>query len=136
MVGRQIREQGALVLEEHHPDWSTQAHNANKFGSQVFIAITPSDDDGCDVAYFATTGFTSAGGRHLAEICVQLVPAALGLSGGTANGMRVTILRETRMPAVLCRVGSPTRVVGQNAAVAAALVEALQQWVRRPAVTD
>ena len=136
LVGRQIREQGAVVLEEHHPDWSTQARNANEFGSQVFLAITPSDEDGCDVAYFATTGFTSAGGRHLAEICAQLLPGALGLPSGTANGMRVAILRETRMPAVLCRLGSPTRVVGQNAGVAAALLEALQQWVQWPPVTE
>jgi N-acetylmuramoyl-L-alanine amidase len=135
LVGRQIREQGAVVLEEHHPDWSTQARNANEFRSQVFLAITPSDDDSCDVAYFATTGFTSAGGRHLAEICAELVPPALGIADGTASGMRVAILRETRMPAVLCRIGSPSRVVSQNAGVAAALVEALQQWVQRPAVT-
>jgi N-acetylmuramoyl-L-alanine amidase len=134
LVGRQIREQGAVVLEEHHPDWSTQAHNANEFRSQVFVAIAPHDDDHCDVAYFATTGFTSAGGRQLAEICAELLPAALGLPSGTASGMRMAILRETRMPAVLCRVGSPTRVVSQNAAVAAALVEALHQWVRRPSL--
>lgn len=132
LVGRQIREQGAVVLEEHHPDWSTQARNANEFGSQVFVAITSSDDDSCDVAYFATTGFTSAGGRHLAEICAGLLPAALGLPSATASGMRIAILRETRMPAVLCRVGSPSRVVSQNAGVAAALVEALQQWVLGP----
>ena len=25
---------GAIVLEEHHPDWSTQARHANEFGSQ------------------------------------------------------------------------------------------------------
>ena len=132
LVGRQIREQGAVVLEEHHPDWSTQARNANEFRSQVFVGITPNDDDHCDIAYFATTGFTSAGGRQLAEICAEVLPAALGLPTATASGMRMAILRETRMPAVLCRVGSPTRVVSQNAAVAAALVEALHQWVRRP----
>ncbi|MEO8696178.1 MAG: peptidoglycan-binding protein [Acidimicrobiales bacterium] len=136
LVGRQIREHGAVVLEEHHPDWSTQARNANEFRSQVFVAITPNDDDHCDVAYFATTGFTSAGGRQLAEICADLLPTALGLTSGTASGMRMAILRETRMPAVLCRVGSPARVVSQNAAVAAALVEALHQWVQRPALND
>ncbi len=136
LVGRQIREHGAVVLEEHHPDWSTQARNANEFGSQVFVAITSSDEDRCDVAYFATTGFISAGGRHLAEICAQLLPAALGLETGTASAMRLAILRETRMPSVLCRVGSPARVVSQNAAVAAALVEALHEWVQGPALND
>ena len=136
LVGRLVREQGAVVLEEHHPDWSTHARNANEFGSQVFVAIMPSDDDGCDVAYFATTGFASAGGRQLAEICAQLLPPALGITAGKVSGMRVAILRETRMPAVLCRVGSPTRVVSRNAAVAGALVEALHQWVHPPTVND
>ncbi|HUP75016.1 MAG TPA: peptidoglycan-binding protein [Acidimicrobiales bacterium] len=136
LVGRQIREQGAVVLEEHHPDWSTQARNANEFGAEVFLAVTPSDEDGCDVAYFATTGFTSAGGLQLAEICAQLLPAALGSASGTASAMRVAILRETRMPAVVCRIGSPSRVVGRNAGVAAALVEALQQWVQRPPLNE
>ena len=74
--------------------------------------------------------------RHQTEICAQLLPTALGLGAGTTSGMRVAILRETRMPAVLCRVGSPTRVVSQNAEVAAALVEALHLWVQRPPLND
>ena len=136
LIGRQIREQGAVVLEEHHPDWSTQARNANEFAAQVFVAITPGDDDRCDVAYFETTGFASTGGRHLAVICADLLPSALGIATGTASGMRLAILRETRMPAVLCRLGSPARVVSRNAELAAALVEALDAWVRTPPVTD
>jgi N-acetylmuramoyl-L-alanine amidase len=136
LVGRQIREQGAVVLEEHHPDWSTQAHNANEFGAQVFLAITPGDADHCDVAYFATTGFASAGGRHLATICADLLPTALGIATGTASGMRLAILRETRMPAVLCRLGSPARVVSHNARLAAALVTALHRWVETPPVNE
>ena len=136
LVGRQLREQGAVVLEEHHPDWSTQARNANEFGAQVFVAITPGDNDHCDVAYFATTGFASAGGRHLATICAEQLPAALGIASGTASGMRLAILRETRMPAVLCRLGSPARVVSHNARLATTLVTALHQWVETPPVND
>ena len=136
LVGRQMREHGAVVLEEHHPDWSTQARNANEFAAQVFVAITPGDDDSCDIAYFETATYTSAGGQHLAEICAQVLPPALGLEGGTSNGMRLAILRETRMTAVLCRLGSPTRVVSHNAGLAAAIVEALHEWVRTPPVND
>ena len=136
LLARQIREAGAIVLEEHHPDWSTQARHANEFGAQGFVAITPSDVDGCDIAYFATKGFTSAGGRDLSEICAELVPPALGLTVATTNGMRVDILRETRMPAVLCRVGSPARVVSHNARLAAALAEALRRWVHHPGLND
>jgi N-acetylmuramoyl-L-alanine amidase len=136
LVSRQLREAGAIVLEEHHPDWSTQARNANQFRAQAFLAITAGDDDRCDVAYFATTGFTSAGGRDLAEICRRLLVPALGVRNGTTSGMRLSILRETRMPAVMCRVGSPGRVVSRNAGLAGALAEAIRQWVRNPALND
>ena len=136
LVARQIRESGAIVLEEHHPDWSTQARHANEFGAQAFVAITPNDTDSCDIAYFATKGFTSAGGRDLAEICAELMPTALGLAQATTSGMRLDILRETRMPAVLCRVGSPARVVSHNASLASALARAVRGWVDHPELND
>jgi N-acetylmuramoyl-L-alanine amidase len=136
LVSRQLREAGAVVLEEHQPDWSAQARNANEFGAHAFLAITASDDDQCAIAYFATTGYTSAGGRDLALLCAHSLPAALGLTDGATSGMRLAILRETRMPAVLCRIGAPDRVVARNAAVATALAAAVRQWVHDPALND
>jgi N-acetylmuramoyl-L-alanine amidase len=135
LVSRQLREAGAVVLEEHHPDWSTQARNANEFGAHAFLAITAGDDDRCDVAYFATTGYTSSGGRDLAAVCLDLLRRALGVAG-TTSGMRLAILRETRMPAVLCRIGTPSRVVTHNADLAAALTEAVRRWVHDPSSTS
>lgn len=136
LVSRQLREAGAVVLEEHHPDWSTQARHANVFGAHTFVAITAADDDSCDIAYFATTGYTSAGGRDLAALCLEVLPGALGVDQASTSGMRLAILRETRMPAVLCRIGAPARVVARNAEVSTAITEAIRRWVHDPPSTS
>ena len=46
--------------------------------------------------------------------------------------MRLGILRETRMPAVWCRLGPPAHVVEQAAAVTDALREAIITWCVDP----
>jgi N-acetylmuramoyl-L-alanine amidase len=46
--------------------------------------------------------------------------------------MRLAVLRETRMPAVLCAVGPVQHVIDQTPSVAAAVVEALEIWADAP----
>ena len=43
--------------------------------------------------------------------------------------MSLPVLRETRMPAVVCEIGPATAVVEQAAVVARAVVDALAEWV-------
>ena len=47
-------------------------------------------------------------------------------------GLRLPILRETRMPAVWCRIGPAPLVVERAAAVTAALSDAVTAWCRQP----
>ncbi|HEY0519400.1 MAG TPA: hypothetical protein VGC84_07890, partial [Ilumatobacteraceae bacterium] len=46
-------------------------------------------------------------------------------------GMRLPMLRETRMPAVQCVVGPVRTAIDAGPAIAAAIVNALEQWVSR-----
>ena len=46
--------------------------------------------------------------------------------------MRLPVLRETRMPAVLCAIGPVPHVFGVTPGVAAAVVEALESWADAP----
>jgi N-acetylmuramoyl-L-alanine amidase len=46
--------------------------------------------------------------------------------------MRLAVLRETRMPAVLCAVGPVQQVIDLTPSVAAAVVEALEIWADAP----
>jgi len=57
--------------------------------------------------------------------------AALAVSV-PAKPLRIPILRETRMPAVWCRLGPPSQMVQQAPAVAGALREILTAWCREP----
>ena len=67
------------------------------------------DDPIVEVAYFSTPGYASEVGRRLAETVARELPAAPGWSIGVVRGMRSPILRETRPPAVVIKLGDPSR---------------------------
>lgn len=125
-LARRLRLDGAEVLTLHHPDLSTQARAANEWRGAAYLGITLASGD-WRVAYFETQGFTSTGGRLLAERCVGALRGLLD-PDLTAAGMRLPILRETRMPAVWCRIGPAPSVVEHAAAVTDALHDALTTW--------
>lgn len=129
-LSQNLHRGGARVAVLHHPDWSTQARQANDFGAEAFLALQLGADP-AHVAYYATEGFESEGGRRLAT----LVSAALvddGFAVAPPRGMRLPVLRETRMPAVLVHLAPPDRVVAESATVAALVAEAVSSWVHEP----
>ncbi|MEE9414506.1 MAG: peptidoglycan-binding protein [Acidimicrobiales bacterium] len=131
-ISRLLRTQGARVLELHQPDASVQARAANEFEAELFLALEIVAESGCEAHYFSTTGFESFGGRRLAQALAESLPAVLGNSIGRAEGRREPILRETRMPAVACRVGPPSTVVQHSFELANTVVETLDLWLREP----
>lgn len=122
---------GADVIVLDDPDGSAQAAAANGFRADVYLGLTLGDD-GCHASFYAATGFESAGGRRLAELIQEIVPVVLHQTPSAPRGMRLPVLRETRMPAVLCSLGPPTAVVPANWRLANALTEALVLWCRTP----
>jgi N-acetylmuramoyl-L-alanine amidase len=50
--------------------------------------------------------------------------------------MRLPVLRETKMPAVLLELGPTRPVVDESPAVAAAVARALARWVAAPVSLD
>ncbi|MEM8705734.1 MAG: peptidoglycan-binding protein [Actinomycetota bacterium] len=129
-LARRLRSDGADVLTLHHPDLSSQARTANEWDGAVYLGVTLAVDD-LSVAYFQTEGFVSAGGRGLAEHASTALAGPLD-APHPAVGMRIPILRETRMPAVWCRVGEPAHVVERAPALAASFRDALATWCDQP----
>ncbi len=129
-LARRLRIDGAEVLTLHHPDLAVHASTANEWSGTVYVGITLATSD-WSAAYFSTDGFTSAGGQTLARGCESLLGSVLGVDV-PAKPMRIQILRETRMPAVWCRLGPPSRMVQTAPAVALAMREVLTAWCRRP----
>ncbi len=123
---------GAMTLAIHHPDGSVGATEANNFAATCFLGCTSRTEPGAKLAYYRTEGYESAGGRHLAHVARTHL-AATPLPGPIEIvGMRLPVLRETRMPALWCEIG-PTRWVVEHAMLlAGALAEAARCWIAEP----
>lgn len=131
-LAKGLQDAGATVAVFHHPDASTQAAEANQFDAEAFVGMALDESGPCNVAFYSTRGFESAGGRRLAELAVDMLAAQAELEVDPVNGMRLPILRETRMPAVMCSLGPPARVVTASAALARGLAQVLGRWVAAP----
>lgn len=130
-LGRLLLDGGAVVEVLHHPDGSAQADEANDFKAEVFVGLGVLDEVECAISYFAVEGYESVGGRRLAELALAVLPPVLGQTG-TVRGMRLPVLRETRMPAVVCEMGPAALVVERGAALVASLEGALSEWAASP----
>ena len=129
-VGRLLVRRGASVSTLHHPDGSIQAAEANSGGAEVYVGLRV--DVGhrrCTTSYYSGYRYSSPGGRRLADLMQLAVSAALGVEDGGSQGMSLPLLRETRMPAVICEIGPASVVVEHAPEVAQAVVDALAEWV-------
>lgn len=131
-LAKVLQDAGAKVAVLQHPDPSVQAAEANKFDADVFVGLAIDEVGPCWAAYYSTTGFESAGGRRLAELAVAMLSGDESLDVEPAKGMRLPVLRETRMPAVLCCVGPPRAVVATTPTLARGLGRVLEQWAEKP----
>lgn len=129
-IERTLRLAGAVVLTSHHPDESSQAAEANAFAAEVYLGLGISQTPGATIAYYGSPTFTSRGGERLAALAAEelahLVPPAAG------RAMRLPVLRETKMSAVVCEIGPPGSIVEQVAPLASGLGRALARWVDAP----
>lgn len=127
-IRQQLTDAGARVTVLHQPDGSLQARAANEAGAEVYLGLRVVTEPACRAAFYSTVGFESVAGRRLAELAAHEMGAVLDTEPCTA-GMRLPVLRETRMPAVLCEVGPADEVVGRAAALAGGLSRSVQAWI-------
>lgn len=129
-AGLQISGMSTLLLDED--DWSAQAVAVNEFSADIFLGFEECELPQVDASYFSVPGYESDAGRRFAELIIQELPAAPGWGMGTVQGMRLQILRETRPPAVLLRLGPPELLHSSTALVIASLHRALEAWASDP----
>lgn len=134
-VGAALRREGARVLLLHHPNGSTHARAANQFDAELYLGVELTDSDNCQALFYETDTFSSYGGRHLAGLAMDNLSLALRVPGSVA-GSRAAVLRETRMPAVLFRIGPPGRLSSQQHRFTDGLLRALHTWVAEPSPED
>ncbi len=132
-AAKTLVEAGAEVTLVQHPDQAEQAAQANACRADVYLGLLlVAGREGCSSAHYAGHRYQSEGGRRLAELVQAALPAALGVHDGGVRGMALPVLKETRMPAVLCEVGPPERVVALSAVLASVMTQVLSDWAARP----
>jgi len=134
-LSRSLRVRGAKVMSTDEYEAAVQAAAANRYGASLYIGFEATTDSRSTISYFAVPTFESVGGRALAtnvlsELSGCLEPAPL------LQGMRLPVLRETRMPAVLCSLGPVREVVDSADEIIEALVTAISTWGSSPLGTN
>ncbi|MFM1751847.1 MAG: hypothetical protein RL119_809 [Actinomycetota bacterium] len=97
-----LREHGAMLIDMSETDPAAQWQKANLFGADVYV--------GFDLAVLIE--------RHLRDI----------IPGLRVEGMRLPILRETKMPAVLLSLGPVDSLLPRSQRIAEAIFLALIAW--------
>jgi N-acetylmuramoyl-L-alanine amidase len=131
-VARLLRQHGAKVITADELDPSLHAAAANRYGATVYIGFEARSEEMATVAYYATAGFESVGGRALAERIAAVFRTAELVPPVQISGMRLPVLRETRMTAVVCEAGPVQRIVDAAPTVAELVVAALAAWAASP----
>ncbi len=128
---RALRAAGATVVVTSHPDGSVQAQEANALHADLYLGLRAHDEPRC--AFYATAGFHSEGGHRLATLVAEGLAVAAALDATVeVAGMRLPVLRETRMPAVVCELAPPRRVVERNPVLATLLCDTVGAWIADP----
>ena len=128
---RDLRLSGAVVISVDEPDAIAQAEAANRFGAALYVGFEARTDEVSRVCYYAVPSFESTGGRSLAERMVTGLSGLAGLNPQLA-GMRLQVLRETRMPAVLASLGSLRHTLDHSIEIARIVRTAIEQWAAQP----
>jgi N-acetylmuramoyl-L-alanine amidase len=85
------------------------------------------------LAFYAQRNWESVGGHRLADlVAAQLQLGIIPTLVPTAEGMRLPVLRETRMPAISCELGPADQIVPQAPTVVRALADAVMAWIAEP----
>ena len=123
-----LRHRSATVAATDEPDAAAQAAAANRFAANVYIGFEAGLDAGATVHYYAVPQFESAGGRRLAEAIETECAAEVPTCAPVVAGMRLPVLRETRMPAVLMTLGDVQLALDHAPDLVRAVVAALGLW--------
>jgi N-acetylmuramoyl-L-alanine amidase len=129
-LSRELRLRGATVMSLDEPDAVAQATAANHFAADVYLGFESHTEPAATIQFYRVPAFESAGGRSLAELIAGKL-GCLGELEPEVQGMRLSVLRETRMPAVRCIIGPVRVAITAGPRIVSAVIDALEQWVSR-----
>ncbi len=115
---------------------SSLAALANELPADICIGIKFSTEKIFQTSYFSTDSYKSAGGKHLAELFTELAAPILAKTDTTQitppKGMRLPLLRETKMWSVFCVMGPVSEIKSQIYELAKVFPQILGIWTGTP----
>ena len=129
-----LRAQHSNVAVINDLDQHRHAQLANDFAANIYIGIEPRDQQVCEIAYYQTEGFHSVAAHVFATLAAETIERSAPWFKPVVSGMRLQVLRETSMPAVVCGFGPVARVTPHSAVLADDLANALSTWVKTTSV--
>lgn len=138
-VGKSLVDLGADVLSSTSgEDDSLIAAEANRYGADLFFGVRFGDIPGCSCDFFATRSFRSEAGYRVARYVLEEVATVLGVTRPEPGGRAYAVLRETRMPAVVCQPtdgndpGEVRVLVARSNEAARAIVRGVRRGFEEP----
>ena len=121
-----VRGHGAMLIEFAETDPKEHWTKANLFGADVYVGFEVLEEPTRRITYYSVPAFESAGGRALAHLAERHLRDVV--PGVQVEGMRLPILRETKMPAILISLGPKAIISDRAERIAEAIFLALTAW--------
>jgi N-acetylmuramoyl-L-alanine amidase len=131
LLVRELRNRGDDVMTIENADPHAHARIANSFAADLYVGVSSEVAKATQFAYYETDSFVSAGGRMAAGLCAEFVRSSRTTTDVVTCGMQLPVLRETRMPAVMCTVGLDGDA-DFGLGIISALAQAITQWNNQP----
>jgi N-acetylmuramoyl-L-alanine amidase len=139
LVGKGLVDAGAdVLLDGSGEDDSLVAAEANRYGADLFLGLRFGDTPGCTCDYFASKSFRSEGGYRVAHCVLEELSEVMGCAALPPNGRAYAVLRETRMPAVVCQpveaddVEGVRRLVSRSGIAGRAIIRGVRRGIEDP----
>ncbi len=136
---QELTRAGAQVMPDvSGADDHELASRANRWRADLFLAIRSGDHATWQCRYYASGSFRSERGHHAAVVMGEELTHQLGPSQPDGvMGCAYSVLRETRMAAVVCELGdddaaSVATIMGRSAEVGSALAGAVRRAFEEP----
>jgi len=129
-LAERLRARHTDVAVINDPDPQRHARLANDFAAHLYIGVESHDTQVCELAYYHTEGFHSVPAHIYATLAAEAIERSAPWFKPVVKGMRLQVLRETTMPAVVCSLGPITRVTPHCAVLADDLAKALAVWTK------
>ena len=114
-----------------HSDMTQHAQLCNTLEVDLYIGIVSSPTPSQSISFFSNQRYESPGGAYLSKLLHERFVPILGQSL-EIHGRADQVLRETRMPAVVIRIGPANELTRHTPSLAKATANAVIAWLTEP----